>query len=207
MIQLIKHRCNKIQDLETCESQWGVEIDLRSDVNNPVDLHLAHDPFSKGESFKKWLAAFAEKSLKGPIILNTKEDSLESLTLELIKEIGITNDCIFLDTTIPTLKRWTRQEKRRHFFIRWSTLEPLNFCEQQAGFCDWAWVDCFDRVVPPPEVISQLSGQFKTCLVSPELQGGSIEDIQKFLPLIKSGLSAICTKHPQHWARLIESPL
>ncbi len=199
MIQFIKHRCNSVEDLGQCEQTWGVEIDLRSDVSDPKDLILSHDVFYKGESFRKWLNQFKLTQMQGPIILNTKEDGLEALTMELVKDCGIKNEIIFLDTTIPTLRKWTREKKQKNFFIRHSSIEPLIFTEAQIGFCDWAWLDCFDLIPPNAEDVKQLAKNFKTCLVSPELQGGNREDILKFLELTQCGLHAVCTKHPGVW--------
>lgn len=205
MIQFIKHRCNKLEDLNICQPEWGVEIDLRSDVNNPNDLHLSHDVFLKGESFTCWLSNFKNCKIQGPIILNTKEDGLESLTLELIKISGVKNEILFLDTTLPTLKKWTRDLKKTNFFVRWSSIEPIAFTELQSGFCEWVWVDCFDLKPPQIDILKQLNRNFKTCLVSPELQGGSLEDIKKFAELTNFGIDAICTKNPQIWVEEIRN--
>lgn len=199
MIQLIKHRCNNHENLLTCDASYGVEIDLRSDIKNKNDLHLAHDPFQKGESFRDWLVTFKEKQIRGPVILNTKEDGLEKLALDIIESFQLANEFIFLDTTLPTLKRWTRDHHRHNFFIRWSSIEPIEFAKTHAGFCDWAWIDCFERVCPPYATVKSLSTQFKTCLVSPELQGGSATEIQAFASLLSTGLSAVCTKFPEKW--------
>ena len=103
----IKHRANKIIDLEGVLPEWGVEIDLRCvSVDAPGCLHLSHDPWVRGEDFSAWIDAFLEKKIKGPIILNTKEDGLEQTCINILNEAGIQN-FFFLDTTFPTLVQWT----------------------------------------------------------------------------------------------------
>ena len=42
------------------------------------NLHLSHDPWVKGEDFESWLRVFRDKGQSGVLILNTKEDGLES---------------------------------------------------------------------------------------------------------------------------------
>ena len=50
----VQHRANKIEDLISTESKYGVEIDLRNHGN---DIILEHDPFiSNGVSFEDWLS-------------------------------------------------------------------------------------------------------------------------------------------------------
>ena len=49
---IIKHRVNSIIKLKNTPKNFGVEIDLRSDLNN---ILLNHDPFKKGELFEKWI--------------------------------------------------------------------------------------------------------------------------------------------------------
>ena len=198
MIQIFKHRCNNLESLENCCPHWGVEIDLRSDVADPSDLHLSHDAWVKGESFSRWLQAFKARGIQGPIILNTKEDGLEARALELLGTVGITN-YLFLDTTMPTLYKWTRHQGNHQFFVRWSAIEPLEFTALQRGYCDWAWVDCFERTPPSIGALRALKGQFKTCLVSPELQGGSELEAREFVAAFKGEISGVCTKFPELW--------
>ena len=48
----VKHRVNSNSDLKKTNTDFGVEIDLRSEKNN---IYLHHDPFKKGESFERWI--------------------------------------------------------------------------------------------------------------------------------------------------------
>ena len=68
---IIKHRVNTIKQLKKTSINFGVEIDLRSDLKN---IYLHHNPFMGGEKFDKWLKYFKHKLL----VLNVKEEGLES---------------------------------------------------------------------------------------------------------------------------------
>lgn len=198
MIQIIKHRCNNIADLEFCKTNWGVEIDIRSDMTQFESLYLTHDPYVRGPSFDDWIVLFKSKGIAGPLILNTKEDGLESVILKKLKLYDITN-YIFLDTSLPTLNLWTRNYNNHNFFIRHSSIEPIEFVQKHLNFCKWVWLDCFERKIPNIEDIALLKKNFKICLVSPELQGGSSMDIDNFVNLYKHGIDAVCTKFPEIW--------
>ncbi len=102
MLQLIRHRVNSTSQLTEINPREGVEIDLRSDVNNPGALHLAHDPWVRGENFEEWLQTFKRIGIQGPLVLNTKEDMLETKVMSLLSDFGITN-YFFIDTPLPTL--------------------------------------------------------------------------------------------------------
>ncbi|RYZ85913.1 MAG: hypothetical protein EOP04_14970 [Proteobacteria bacterium] len=194
----MKHRCNTISDLDFLDRTWGVEIDLRSELASAGKLHLSHDAWIRGEDFERWLSVYSTRKQEGPLILNTKEDGLESRILELVRNAGIKN-YFFLDTALPTLIKWSTRENLRAFAVRWSNYEPAEFVQKFAGLCDWVWVDCFGGVAPPETVVRELTSAFKVCLVSPELQTGDAAMISEFLSLKKIGLAAVCTKQPQAW--------
>lgn len=76
------HRRNKIEELQTVDTRYGVEIDLRTDrINNEKKLILVHDPFEDGVLFENWIQAYNH----GTLILNVKEDGLESKIREVIE--------------------------------------------------------------------------------------------------------------------------
>ena len=81
-MKIILHRVNSIEMLHKTPLHFGVEIDIRSNSNL---LYLHHDPFSKGESFEEWLKFFEHQTL----ILNVKEEGLESSILKLMKKYNI----------------------------------------------------------------------------------------------------------------------
>lgn len=192
----VLHRCNTISSLDSVKPEWGVEIDLRSDLSQKNYLHLSHEPWERGESFKNWLEAFKQKKISGPIILNTKEDGLEKSILDQLANHGIKN-YFFLDTALPTMVKWTKQNK--NFSVRLSSYEPTDFVEKFKGLCDWVWVDCFDKKYLDLSVIQKIKKDFKICLVSPELQGGDEKDIARFRALLSLQPDLICTKKPSSW--------
>ena len=88
---------NKAKELSSVPSKHGVEIDLRVSEG---EIILAHDPFASGELFELWLEEFCH----GTLILNVKEDGLESRISEMLRSKGIV-DYFFLDQPFPTLRK------------------------------------------------------------------------------------------------------
>ncbi len=198
-IQFIRHRVNQMEELKVIDPGWGVEIDVRSDLSRPGQLHLSHDPWVKGDDFEAWLRLFKSRSLRGPLVVNTKEDGLEERLTDLLGQSGITN-YFFLDTAFPTFKKWTLDKKDPRFALRLSAYETAdNF--RFFGGDRWVWLDCFDAKPIDAQAISALAG-FRLCLVSPELQGGPLESIAQFAPLAPH-VQAICTKRPDAWTRYL----
>lgn len=195
-MKLIQHRINTVQQLNALSPRVnGCEIDLRSHSSNPGKLHLSHDPWVEGVDFEMWLKAYKHKNFSGPLILNTKEDGLEDRALELLAHYQITQ-FFFLDTALPTLVRWTKQKNEKRFAIRLSDYEPKELAEKFQGLADWIWVDCFDT--KPIDAGLLPKHDFKICLVSPELQGGNVDQISNF-KLLAQQSHAVCTKYPDKW--------
>ncbi len=199
----IQHRVNQSQLLKGIDKSYGCEVDLRTTVGQKGAIHLSHDPWTPAEDFREWLKVFVSEKIGGPLILNTKEDGLETRTLELLKEFGIQN-YFFLDTALPTLVRWTQREGNKNFALRLSIHEPASALETFKGKADWLWVDCFGAVAIEAATVSSLKKSFKVCLVSPELQGAPLETIQNFKELYRLA-DAICTKSPQTWIKNFEN--
>lgn len=195
---IIKHRINCISDLASVASEWGVEIDLRSDLSKPGRLHLSHDPWSQGDDFEAWLDEYCRLKISGPLILNTKEDGLEERVIKLLKERALEN-FFFLDTTVPTLARWTLRERERRFAVRLSRLEPVASVQGFVKDVDWIWLDCFGGEPHVPAELDRLRESLKVCLVSPELQGAP-ERLDEFTKLA-ARVDAVCTKFPERYLR------
>lgn len=195
----IRHRANSIDELAKIELDWGVEIDLRSDVSSSGKIHLSHDPWIRGDDFEEWLKVFSDLKIKGPIILNTKEDGLEQKVIELLKQYDISS-YFFLDTTLPTLVRWTIINSLKNFSVRYSQFEPEILAKKFANKANWLWVDCFNGTPPDIKPLLKLKKAFLICLVSPELQGVQSIDWDSFSDLFKLA-DAICTKNPKQWIR------
>ncbi len=194
----VRHRVNTVVELGKVHPDHGVEIDLRSHSSSPASLHLSHDPWQVGEDFSAWLKVYASRGHRGPLILNTKEDLLEDQVLQCLAEHRVTQ-FFFLDTALPTLVRRCLRQGERHFAIRYSQFEGHEFVAPFIDKADWVWVDCFDAVPVALESVEKLAGNFKVCLVSPELHHASLDKIRAFLPLARFA-DAICTKEPSRWS-------
>ena len=193
-MEFISHRINTLNQLTSLPDGHGAEIDLRT-YNHSIILH--HDLFKDGLLFNDFIKIWSEKSNRGTLILNTKEDGLEELILNKLQEFSIDN-FFFLDTTIPTLVRLTKKGIK-NFAIRISEYEGVSNAFYFADKVSWAWVDTFSGIPPTTSVLQILKNNFKICLVSPELPGHSKDLIHSFLP-IKKYCDAICTKHADLWA-------
>ena len=104
----------------------------------------------------------------------------------------------FLDTTLPTLIKWTTQNNNSNFAIRISSFEDQSLAEKLSGKAQWIWLDCFGAKPPKLEWINRIKDNFKICIVSPELHGAPVETIQEF-KFLKSIAHAICTKQVDLW--------
>ncbi|EKO3373813.1 hypothetical protein SD340_002939 [Vibrio fluvialis] len=194
-MQIIAHRINTISALMTTPSQYGVEVDIRS-FGNQLIIH--HDPFVQGENFELWLDKFDHKTL----ILNVKEEGLESRLINLMKKKGI-EDYFFLDQSFPFLIKWSNNGERR-CAARVSEYESIDTALELKGKIDWIWVDCFNELaLTCTEAKLLKEAGFKLCLVSPELQGRTedrdIINIQTLIIERDIHFDAVCTKQPLLW--------
>lgn len=194
-MNLISHRRNTLAELTATPRQYGVEVDIRS---RGEQLIIHHDPFVAGEPFDAWIAAYQH----GTLILNVKEEGLESRLIALMQSHGI-DDYFFLDQSFPFLVKWAKAGERR-CAVRVSEFESVDSALTLAGKVDWVWVDCFTHFP-----LSALDGQrlkdagFNLCMVSPELQGRNAEaEIPQLARLMaECGIvaDAVCTKRPDLW--------
>lgn len=197
IVIIITHRRNTSADLASTPTCYGVEIDLRSHDDKII---LAHDPFVRGEDFEAWLTSFHHRAL----ILNVKEEGLESRLLSIMNERGI-EDFFFLDQSFPFLIKTARAGERR-CAVRVSEYESIETALAVAPLIDWVWVDCFNRFPLLAEDAARLKAAgLKLCLVSPELQGrtdpGEIDALRGVLAEQGILLDAVCTKQPERWAQ------
>lgn len=192
----IAHRINTIAQLEQVPPEYGVELDLR---NAGDRLVLQHDPFVTGQvtDFEEYLQHFRH----GTMILNIKSERIEPRVLELLTQYEI-NDYFFLDSSFPMIRQLVKHGERR-IAVRFSEYEPIEAALALAGQIDWVWVDCFTRMPLTPDAYRRLTQHFKLCIVSPELQGRSVESIASFAAGMQPyAIDAICTKRPDLWQRL-----
>ena len=187
----IAHRINTIDQLHNIDNSYGIELDVRS-VGDKLILH--HDAFIDGQDFDSFLKHY-KHSL---IILNVKEEGLESRCLELMEKHGV-KDYFFLDVSLPFLVRLS-QKGLRDMAVRFSEYEPIHFVENFAGQVRWVWVDCFKSWPLDIDSYKILKEHFKICLVSPELQGHSTDLIEEWKKQLEGmEIDAVCTKVPEKW--------
>lgn len=181
-------------------TKYGVEVDIRSHGEKMI---IHHDPFTEGESFDTWLAAYRH----GTLILNVKEEGLEARLIELMKAHDI-NDYFFLDQSFPFLVKWSKLGEHR-CAVRISEFESVETALALARKVEWVWVDCFTHFPLSRGDAKRLrSANFKLCLVSPELQGRSAEnEIPQLVELLYERdilADAVCTKRPELWEQALD---
>ena len=76
---IIKHRINRINQIKNTSKDYGVEIDLRSDLKT---IYLHHEPYKKGAKFTQWIKEYNHKIL----VLNVKEEGLENKIIKVLKK-------------------------------------------------------------------------------------------------------------------------
>ena len=189
-------RINKIALLEKIPSNFGVEIDIRS---NGERLILHHDPFEQGELFEDWIRSYHH----GTLILNVKEEGLESPLLKLMNQYQI-NDFFFLDQSFPFLWKTAFMGESR-CAVRVSEYENIETVLSLSGMVDWVWVDCFTHFPLKKKEADQLTNAgFRLCLVSPELQGrkerAHVIEFRREVELLGIKGDAVCTKYTDLWS-------
>ena len=194
-MKIIAHRRNTLALLRDTPREQGVEVDIRSQGERLV---IHHDPFQAGEDFSEWIAGYAH----GTLILNVKEEGLETRLLAGMAEWGI-EDFFFLDQSVPFLVKTARGGERR-CAVRVSEYEPVAGVMALAGMVDWVWVDCFTRFpIGGAEAATLHGAGFKLCIVSPELQGRTdpraITEMRALMAGEGIDAAAVCTKTPGLW--------
>jgi bifunctional N-acetylglucosamine-1-phosphate-uridyltransferase/glucosamine-1-phosphate-acetyltransferase GlmU-like protein len=183
------HRVNTITELNYINNTYGIEIDLRDNVNGYI--HLSHDPFIQGEKFEDFLNYYNHSFL----ILNIKSEGIEYKVLELLKKFNI-NNYFFLDSSFPMIYKLS-SEGNKNFAIRFSQFEGLDTILNMKGKVDWVWMDCFDKnpLTKDIYIILKEAG-FKLCFVSPELQNqpDKIVEYKIFFQEQQIVLDMVCTK-------------
>jgi len=130
-MKFISHRRNTIEELKATPTEYGVEVDIRSD-NGKLVIH--HDPFASGDDFEEWIKHYEHSTL----ILNVKEEGLEARLIDLMKQHEIT-DYFFLDQSFPFLIKWSKLGER-HCAVRVSEFESIETALTLAGKIDWVWI-------------------------------------------------------------------
>lgn len=206
-MDIIKHRVNTIEELLKLPIHYGCEVDLRT---NGKRIYISHDCFeSDGDDFKKWLKNYNHKFL----IANVKEEGMEPLLLELLREYSIEKFFI-LDESFPFMRKWALNGLS-NFAVRVSELESYNTALLLASdlalkskSVTWVWVDTFSLQPLQKDYLNKLIDVgYKTCYVSPELHIPNQKKlwtnvVKVFINQLElQGIipDAVCTKMPDLW--------
>ncbi len=165
---LIVHRVNSIEILNSIDSALGCEIDIRTDGSK---LILNHNPFKKGDNLVDYLDEYHH----GTLVLNIKETGIETIVLEEVQKRNI-KSYFLLDVEMPYLiKAFTKNEK--NLAVRFSEYEPIENVLIFKNRFNWVWVDSVTKV-PITKENFQIINKFNICVVCPSLWKRS-EDINK----------------------------
>ena len=194
-MELICHRRNTVPELLAADTKYGIEVDIRSEGDS---LIIHHDPCTSGELFDDWINVYDH----GTLILNVKEEGLESRLIDFMQSKGI-NDYFFLDQSFPFLMKWSNTGEHR-CAVRVSEFESIETALTLAGKVDWVWVDCFTHFhLSEQDATTLKDAGFKLCLVSPELQGRDANvEIPQLISLLNERnivADAVCTKRTDLW--------
>mgnify|MGYP001263768252 CR=1 FL=1 len=188
-MEIILHRINKIKELKTIDTFFGVEIDIRTSGN---DFILSHNPFKTGDKLKDFLKEYRH----GTLILNIKESGIENDVISLIQKYNNVKNYFLLDVEFPYLFSASKNNFK-NIAIRFSEFESIDTVTQFKGLVKWVWIDTFTKLPINQNSINILKG-FKTCLVCPD-RWNRPEDIvpyKKKLQKMNFQLNAIMTsKH------------
>lgn len=205
----IAHRINNAQLLDAVCDCDGIECDLRDAGNG--DIVMTHDPWTirLGEKLDDFIEKAKHKV--ATYIFNIKSEGIEWKVLQLSRKYML-ESFFFLDCTIPMIHKLVNNGVR-NVALRFSEYERFDLLEGFQGKVDWVWFDNFDKLkfhIEKDTVHRIKSMGYKICIVSPELQGMSVESINQYVDVMKSHqciscIDAICTKvqNIEIWKRLI----
>ncbi len=188
-MEFIAHRINTVEELREIPSEYGVELDLRDDLNGRI--YIQHNPFESGEDFEEYVKEYHH----GTMILNIKSERIELKVLEILSKYDV-KSYFFLDSSFPMIW-YLSNHGEKNIALRVSEVEGLDTAKNMAGKVEWIWVDCFSKIpIGKHEVDELKSLGYKLCFVSPELEGRP-EDILVYKEeIMDKGIvfDAICTK-------------
>lgn len=189
-MEFIAHRINTVKELRELSTEYGVELDLRDDLNGRI--YIQHNPFEPGEDFEEYLKEYHH----GTMILNVKSERIELKILELLPKYDV-KSYFFLDSSFPMIKLLS-DKGEYNIALRFSELEGLDTIRNMAGKAKWVWVDCFTKLpINYDNFLELKSLGYKLCMVSPELesQPEKILEYKEYLNAKGIVMDAICTKN------------
>jgi hypothetical protein len=172
-MQIIIHRVNKIKELRTLPTKYGVEIDIRSYGKKLV---LNHEPATSGDELKKYLKNFKHSIL----IANIKEAGIENKVLKLIKKYRV-KKYFLLDVEFPFIYNASNKGEK-NISIRFSEKESIETVKNFVNKVNYVWIDTFTKFPINKKNLSILN-KFHKCLVSPD-RWNRPEDIKKYKKII-----------------------
>lgn len=188
-MEFIVHRVNTLAELRILPQEYGVELDLRDDLTGKI--YIQHNPFEIGEDFEEYLREYHH----GTMILNIKSERIEHKILDMLKQYNV-KKYFFLDSTFPMIKLLSDLGEK-NIALRFSEYEGIDTLKAMAGKVEWVWIDTFTQLPVNYALHKEIKEMgYKTCLVSPELQGQP-EKIDEYALKIKMDsimFDAICTK-------------
>ena len=191
-MEYIAHRINTVAELKELPTEYGVELDLRDDLNGKI--YIQHNPFESGEDFEEYLKNYHH----GTMILNVKSERIELKILEMLPNYDV-KSYFFLDSSFPMIYLLSNQGEK-NVALRVSEMEGLDTPRNMAGRVNWIWVDCFTKIPIGKKEADELKALgYKICFVSPELEGQpeKLEEYAKRFNKEKIAVDAICSKANQ----------
>jgi hypothetical protein len=202
---IYQHRLNTPEEI--LHSQYGLEIDIRSNNNK---LIVTHDAFYNEFIY---LDQIKENLRNKSVIFNVKEEGLEE-KLKSTFSVVEQNSSFILDETVPYMIKYCRDGFCK-FSIRVSEIETIHsalninkYLKEFKSKIEWVWVDCFTLKPPSRQTLEALKEEgLNICLVSPELHILSkpnewktlISCFQESLGNSVLLIDGVCTKVPKLW--------
>ena len=200
-MKVICHRINSYKELKNINVEHGAEVDVRYHENEIV---LHHYPFH-GSNAEKFSVFLSEYKLKGTLIINLKTEGIENECLNLLVRNKI-QSWFFLDMSQPYLVKYSNSPEihKDNLAVRFSDYEPIEYALSFKDKVGWVWLDRFHSNCLTEESYSKLKGaNFNICIVSPELQGESLDFVKQYKLYISNfDVDAVCTKFPEIWEQL-----
>jgi hypothetical protein len=168
-MKIIIHRVNKIKELRTIPTKYGVEIDIRSYGKKLV---LNHEPATSGDELKKYLKNFNHSIL----IANIKEAGIEKKVLKIIKNSKV-KKYFLLDVEFPFIYNASNNGEKK-ISIRFSEKESIETVKNFVNKVKYVWIDTFTKFPINKKNLSILN-KFHKCLVSPD-RWNRPQDIKKY---------------------------
>lgn len=188
-MEYIAHRVNTVEELKSLPVEYGVEIDLRDNLNGRI--YIQHNPFEPGEDFEEYLKEYHH----GTMILNIKSERIELKILEMLPKYDV-KSYFFLDSSFPMI--WLLSSRgEKNIALRVSEVEGLDTARNMAGKVKWIWIDCFSKIPIGKAEANELKRLgYKLCFVSPELEGRDkdIEVYKRQITDMGIEMDAVCTK-------------